>query len=499
MALLTPTPSIKRVLRSVNLAAMILCIGVLFIMVNYISFRRYGRLDVTAVKINSLSDRTKQILRQLREPIQVTMFYIPQDPQETDPRANTLYPLVIDLLKEYEQVSDKVKVEQIDPDRDRARAEQVIKQFEITQRNVVIFSQGHRHKFLSTTDLGDFDTEEFMRPPKLEAFKGEEAFTAAILAVTQAESPPIWFTTGHGEKSLDAGSEGGLVNLAKVLQQQNVKTEAINLLEKSQIPTTVRLVVIAGPTRRFTEQELLILESYLDHGGHLWAMIDPQQNTGLDGLLLRWGVELGMDIVVDPARQLPFVSPGNLFVIQTYGQHPIVERMQTLMTLFPLVRSVHPVQPPPVGLTVTPLATSSEEGWGETHLSVSPFEFNKNQDIAGPVPIAVAVERAEAPETSNASTTPRPSPSTTRLVVIGDSDFVENSALDNVGNRDLASAVTSWLLGQEQLIGIGPKPLRPIELHLTTQQFTLLTWFTLAGLPLAFGVMGTMMWLVRRR
>lgn len=466
----------RRLFAQVNLAVSLILLGALFILVNFVASRRYLRSDLTKNKITQLSGKTVQVLKQLKDPVNVVVFYQP---------SHRLYELVRDLLTEYERVTQKLAIEYVDPEQDIARAQQLAKQFEISRLNLVIFESGTRHKYLSDTDLAEYDysTMAFGGQPSVKSFKGEEAFTSTIVSVTQTTQPLVWITSGHGEKRIDDAEPMGLSELKKALEQENMRVEAVTLLEKSALPKDVGAILIPGPTRRFVEQELVLLETYLEHGGRLLALLDPMQDTGLDGFLAKWGVELGNDIVVDPARQLPFVSAANLFVT-TYTQHPIVEKMQTLMTLFPLTRSVRPAKNLS-GITATALAMTSPEGWGETQTTSKPFQFNEGQDTKGPVSIATAAEKT--------ASTP------TRVVTIGDSDFVANAQLGNVGNRDFVLGSLHWLVAQEQLIGIGPKSLESIKLNLTAAQLRGVFWFSFALLPFLCALAGVGMWWIRRK
>ena len=481
--------NLRRWLAGLNVLVTLGLLVALFVLVNFVGGRRYARADVTRTKLTALSDKTTQVLKQLHEPVQVVVFYQPTQP---------LYELVRDLLMEYERLSPSLSVEYVDPEQDVARAKALAQELNIDRLNLVVFrnaapSGAKRQKFLSDTDLAEYDyaSANMGGQPTLKSFKGEEAFTSALLAVTQTTQPLVWLTTGHGEHGADDPDSGGLEALKLALEQENLRAQPMNLLEQSEIPADVRLVILAGPTRRLTEQELLILEGFLERGGRVLALIDPLQNTGLDGVLARWGVELGNDIVVDPARQLPFVSAANLFVI-SYGAHPIVQRMQAgeLMTLFPLARSVRPLKNPPTN--VTELALTSERGWGETETEQRPFSFSESQDVRGPVSIAVAVEPAAPPKDAA-----QPAPA--RLVVIGDSDFVTNTQLSNVGNLDFAMSAVHWLIGQEQLISISPKALESLKVSLTGGQLLGIFWLSIAGIPLLFGALGGAMWWVRRR
>lgn len=466
----------RRVLASANLLIVLALLWFLFVMVNYLGSRRYARWDLTKQKITVLSDKTVQTLRALQTPLNVIVFYQP---------TQRLYELVKDQLAEYARVSPQIHVEYVDPEQDRARAVQLAQQFAIKDLNVVIFQAGTRHKYLSDTDLAEYDYgDSTMTGPSVKAFKGEEAFTSAIISVTQDASPVVWCSSGHDEKSLEEPGGSGASELKKALEQQNMTIRSVALLGEKEIPLDVKLVIIAGPTRRFTESEAGLLQAYLDRGGRLLALLDPLVDSGLDGLLERWGIILAPDVVVDPSQQLPFVSAANLLVT-TYTEHPIVRKMKTLVTLFPLARSVRPAAPAPEGFTVSGLALTTGAGWGETTTSSETFQFDEGQDLKGPVPIAAACER-------NA-------PARTRLVVIGDSDFAINGQLGNVGNQDFLLGAVHWLIEQEQLIGIGPKALDAIQLHLTGGQLTGIFWFSFLALPMGCALLGVGVWWLRRQ
>lgn len=467
---------LRRLFVSLNLLTTLALLGTLFIMANFVSSRRYTRWDLTRQKITAISDKTQQMLRSLKEPVNITVFYLP---------SHRLYELIHDELEEYQRANPLIKVEYLDPQQDVARAKQLAQQFQIEELNVVVFQSGSRHKYLSDTDLAEYDYSEMRvgAEQRVKAFKGEEAFTSAILSVTQTAGSLVWLTSGHGEKSLALTDTSGISDLKRYLEQQNMLVDTVTLLEHPTIPATVKLLMIIGPTRRFTETELVTLEQFLENGGRLLALIDPLDDTGLDGLLHKWGVDLGLDIVVDPARQIPFVSAANLFVT-TYTEHPIVRKMKTLATLFPLARSIRMARPLPKGVTATALALTSEQGWGETKTAVEQFQFNPAEDLKGPVSIAVASERL--------------APAHARLVVLGDSDFVINGQLGNAGNRDLLLGAVFWLTEQEQLIGVGPKAIESVRLNLTSPQMTQLFWFSFFGMPAVLGALGLGMWWFRR-
>jgi len=105
----TPSRSTYRATLAISIA---LGLGIL-LLVNYVGSRRYARFDWTATGRYSLSDKTVAVLKDLKTPVQVTVFMTPGTP---------LYPEVDELLKRYKVKSAMLTVETLDPTRNPARA-----------------------------------------------------------------------------------------------------------------------------------------------------------------------------------------------------------------------------------------------------------------------------------------------------------------------------------------------------------------------------------------
>ena len=462
-----------------NVTVMVLLAVFISGMANYVGARHYHRFDVTHVKIYSLSDQTKSLLKNLLQPVKMTVFFQP---------THALYSSLKELLKEYQFYGGKkVTVEFVDPARDYAHAKMLAEKYKIDDMNVVIFESGDRNKYISAQDIAEYDYQRYFgASPKLKAFKGEEGFTSAILSVTEERKPVLYFLTAHGEKDIGkTDPSGGYSEVAKILGRANFDVQQLSLVQEGKVSKEADLVVIAGPTVALAESEIHELATYLEGGGKLLMMMDPLTEPGVEGFLKERGIELGNDIVVDPAKKLPFISPANLFVGE-YGHHPITEKMHGLATLFPLVRSVSEAKNPPAGYSVVGLANTTPYGWGETKTGDTAFQFNEGEDKKGPVSIAVAVEKKLE------------GGKITRMVVIGDSDFISNSQVGNLGNKDFFLNIIHWLVQQEKKIAIGPKIPEQVNLNLNAVQMSQIFWQTIVGLPLltlVFG--GTVLW--RRR
>ena len=86
----------------------------------------------------------------------------------------------------------------------------------------------------------------------------------------------------------------------------------------------------------------------------------------------------------------------------------------------------------------------------------------------------------------------------TRVVVVGDSDFVAKAGLGVQGNRDLFLNTIGWLSQQENLISIRPKSPNDSRITLTATQQTNIMLLSLLVIPGFIFGSGVYSWWRRR-
>lgn len=468
-----------------NLAVGTILLVAVLGMVNYLSFRHFLRTDLSRTKLYQLSDKTLGILNSLTGRVNVIVFFQPE--QE-------IYSEVENLIKEYKSACDRLHVEWVDPDRDLARAEELARKYEVTQPNVVVFEYQGRRKYVSAEDMAEYDYSGLSlgRAPRKVSFKGEQAFSSAIYSVYAGEQPKVYFLTGHGERGIfDYDPQTGFSRITRLIQRDNIEVHTLDLTKKKQIPKDCQVLVIASPETPLSDWEIDLIQQYLEDGGRLLVLADAYAETGLEGLLEAWGLVLDNDIVLDPARTLT----GREVFVTDYGEHPITKKLKGISSIFYTPRSVRPLaqEPQPEAADrpqVRVLARTSSSGWGERNLEDSTARFDPDEDVGGPVPLAVAVERG--PE-SESNTGIRP----TRLVVFGDADFVSNGALTG-GDRDFFMNALNWLLERKDLLAIAPKEYEETRLLMTRRDLANLFWLVVVLIPGMVALVGLAVWWSRR-
>lgn len=451
------------------------CILVLLIwgMVNYLNSRHHHRFDLTFSRQFTLSKKTTAIITDLKEPVTVTTLYRP---------TTEIFQRVKDLLEEYAYNSGKIKITHIDADKDRASVELLAGRLKTGsfELNTVIFECGDRTKFVPQSEIIKYPSPSYYGGGAPPEFRAEEAFTSAILSVTQEERKRVYFTTGQGERDTGNGKRDGISDAVELLRKQNFEVESLALLGVEKMPADCSVLVIAGPTKTFSEAERDVLRGYLDSGGKALVMLDPQTETGLCELLLERSVVVEDTMVVDPVKRL-FFNPITIFA-DSYGYHPITKDMQTTATVFPLARGIS-IKEERGKYNAVALINSSEKAWGETNIVEDKASFSPDEDKKGPVSIAVAVSTPEG----------------MRLVVFGDSDFISNFQLQSAGNSDLFLNCINWLVGQKKLISIGPKSPDIRRLTLSRNRLRNIFILTMGIIPLLVISSGIIVWRKRRR
>lgn len=465
---------------TMSIVGILVFLGIV-VAVNYLSVRQNKRWDLTSNQFYSLSDQTTKILGSLDAPVKITVF-----DRETE------FDRFRDRLDEYAYHSKNISVEYVDADREpnRARAAQVQ-----SYGTIVIEYKGKVERITNND---------------------EQAITNAIIKAMTGEARKIYFTQGHGEKDTSSQERTGYGAVTNALTRDNYAVEALVLAQKREVPADATAVVVAGPRTDFLQPEIDALKQYVVRGGKVMFLLDPPEKSEGDptplvtAFLKEWGIEVGNDVVLDASGigQLIGTDASVPVAAPPYPPHTITDRF-TVMTAFPLARSVRPVEGGVGGHTAQSFVQTSAQSWAETNLkgltAGGEVAFNADQgDKQGPVPLAAAVsapatDAPAPPPTNGTPNAPEPPKPESRVVAFGDSDFAANFGLGIQGNRDLFMNAVNWVAQNENLIAIRPRESEDRRITLTSDQHQRIMLMSLLIIPgLVFGT-GIYTWWRRRK
>ncbi len=476
---------------NVALSAVLLLAVVL--MVNYLAARHFRRLEWVGHARFSLSPQTKRVLEALTNQVRVSVLFDREAP---------LFGYVSGLLKQYAYACPKVSVEAVDYTRNPDRARLLIEKYQLppTAGDQVVFDLDGRTNVVAASEMSVYDWSGVLKGEKEVhriGFKGEALFTAALASLLEGRAPVAYFLQGHGEHN-PAGTEGvdGYASFTRLLQHKNIAPKVLSLVGEAAIPADCQLLIVAGPKDPLEPAEVEKIGKYLEGGGRLLALLSYNYRanyhlSGLERLLINWGVLVGENLVVDRSHS---TQAGTDLVCTNFSPHPVVRPLYGRAIHLFLASSVSPLPGAgsPDAARAQTLVATSPEGFTASERTGDALRFNPTRDVRGVIPLIVAVEKGSMQGVSADRLS-------TRLIVAGDSIFLCNQAIEGSANLEFASLAVNWLLDRPQyLAGISPRPVREYHLTLTQGELVRVRWILLVGLPGAVLLVGLLVW-VRRR
>jgi hypothetical protein len=401
------------------------------------------------------------------------------------------------ILRQYDETGgEAMELVYVDPDQDPLTAQQY------AYRDYIVFSDGGQGAavFVSFIDeAGQVDLGSIRPIVSLD----ERTVSSTIAEMINVSDKVLYFTTGHAELDIESLADTGLSRAVSALGPLNLRAARLNLLT-DDIPADAAGMVIAGGATPFLPEEVDKLAAYLAGGGRLILLANPPYVDATFGglsepampdsplgqyLWNEYGIRLRPDLVVDEASS--FDSPFSP-VPATYNfSHPIIAALAGNTALvFILARSIEFAQTPSgpqLAYNLAPLMASSDESYGETSLRVLPTgtltEFDPATDPLGPLNLAAVVW-----EKNEVNLEPG-----TRLVVVGDVDWITNQYIINLPSNGLLWAeMAEWVTGSPQLVNADDVSIRPELIPIFAseqerQQISVLTTLILPGLVLVLG------------
>jgi len=458
---------------SVILIAVVIAIAVV---VNLLVGMADIKVDLTPNKLYSLSDTTKDILKNLDK--DVTIYGLFDDGKIS---AGDDYKEVVELLNQYSKYP-RVKVEYVDPDKNPG----LIKDLDPSgtkniSKNDFVVKSGDKLKKLGYYDLFNvqFNQRTFM--PNKTASLAEMELTGAIKYVTSDKTPIIYFTQGHGEGKLDSEYS----NLKAHLERNNYEVKSINLATQSAVPEDAEMLMIVSPKSDLSADERSKINEYIKNGGKAMFMFDFLESDPsfdeFEKLLSDYNVSINYDKIreEDENRHLPDNPYAVVLDVKASNIVP-----QDFNVLLANSRSINILKNQKSYVTVTSLIKTSDKAIGEQ------VDKSRGEDLKGPLDVAVAVEYKGGPKTA-------------KLIVMGNGYFISDEAAQAYGifyERGASFYLYSlnWLLEKKDDVVIQPKTYDVRTIDISSAEAGIMSLVVVVLIPLVILGTGTFVYLRRR-
>lgn len=479
---------------------------VILVSANYLSSTHHHTRDLTKHGDFTLSSLTTNLLRselltERQQPARIIMLVSRSSPHYARLRA---------LVEEYARVGQEaLSVEFVDPIHNTDRALElsdayshvILEEFFIIDATPAPADPpaedegeapapapngtkpaAHHLQFVALKDMLVFRNEP-SGTRRLIGYRDEDVLSSALLAAAEGTPRRLYFLADKSQLQ-DASENTPWAVLRDNLRRQNILLEPLKLSEVEAIPGDAEGLALVAPQYDLDQREMGILQDYWNRPqAALLVLLDPAYRPrNLQAFLRQHGVRMRNDRIIttrngrrlsDVPATFTFGPQLNQINTELRGKSTTFEGSTASLEVEEnadrlINRRILPV----------PLIEASLRYWGETRYQEENPEFDPGEDTGPPLYLAAAVTRGNATSDETAS-------QTSRMVVVSNVDFLH----PNNQYREQDDFLTNsahWLLNREDLIGVGPQPLKNYKLNLIPEQVSFVDRLNLFILPAAF-------------
>lgn len=439
----------------------------LIVVLGYLASQYHAAKDITQANRNILTPGSVNVLKSMKDPINITVFATNDDAN----RGDTFRKGMIDFMARYQREKKDISIKFINPSLEPKLAQEA----NIREDGEVVVEYNKRTEHIS--------------PPI-----AEQEMTNLLVRLSRTNTRPVMFLDGHGERHLQGVKNNDLGAFGKQLEEKGFKLVNPDLTIAQEVPANGAMLVIASPQVDLSPVEAKKIKEYIESGGNVLWLLDDDNLHGLQEVADYLGMTVSPGVVVDLSAA-QFKEDAKVAFASAYGDHAITRNF-LLRTQFSEAHEIDAKASYELGWKVGRLVDVAPNGWLESDKIVNGGKnqkavFDAKKDKQGPINIGVALERAYGKKGQ-------------RVVVMGNANFLSNTFVTNGGNLDFGINIVNWLAGDDSLITIQPMPLKDINVTIPTDRKSfVIAWLVFHGfqyfIPLAFFILGFFFWWKRRK
>lgn len=436
-------------------------------------------IDLTADKIYSLSDASKQIAKSINKEVEIILVNM-SDVQS-----------VVDFSNRYSKENELIKVTEITNVNEHP---ELAAEYNLTDNSYkIIIKCGNKDKTLTTYDLYTYDYTTYEQKDLT-----EEAMTNALLDVTTENKPKIYFLAGHND------------NLAYYMYafEESLADEAnevadLDLLTTGKVPEDCSVLAITTLNEDIKEIEKDAILKYIKKGGEIIIFTDANVTKidmpNFQKVLDEYGVSISEGILLEQdTNKMLSNSPSAIIVTVAAGTSVTENINMDTNACFINSGKINFKDSETLeklGVELETLATTTENAFYREDLSISSTS-KQETDEEGVATVGALLTKTIDDET------------TSKMIVYSNNMFITNMqislndqyylyAYELYNNEDLALNSISYLTGREDTIMIR-KDTEVTTYTVTEQQQTIILIIIFA-VPVLIIIAGIIIWQIRRR
>lgn len=352
---------------STGMTAVVVAIAVIVNMAAAMLPASYTNLDVSSQKLYTLTDTTKDVLRDLEEDITI---YVIRDEENQDT-------ILAQTLKRYQELSDHIEIVYKDP----VVYPTFYKQYtdNITMNSLIVESD-RRFKVVYYSDIYESTIDYSTYTSNVTGYDAEGLLTSAIAYVTSDSAPKIYTVDGHGEAELSATFTDGIA-------KENADMGTVTLLKSESVPDDADAVILNAPATDINEEDADKLIAYLENGGKIilstyFTDYFGENMPNLSRVLAYFGLSIGDGIILEGDQNYMYQSP--IYVLpdpQISAMTSTIYDADYNVVMFPYAQAIDITETE--GVEVTELLKTTESAYEKVGMAEGDTMEQTDEDRTG--------------------------------------------------------------------------------------------------------------------
>lgn len=333
-------------------------------------------------------------------------------------------------------------------------------------------------------------------------YQDEDLISSMLRSALEGQARRFYFLADKSQLQ-DASENTPWSTLSNTLRRQNIALTPIRLSDFDRIPDDAEGLALIAPQYDLEERELEILKEYWARPrAAILVVLDPLYRPDrIRSFLREYGITPRADRLMTMREN---GTSSSVLATFTFGAqlNYINSDLEGKATVFEGGTSSLEVREGAEDLLnrrISPIALiqAGIGYWGETRYTEENATYDPREDYGDPRPgegeplyLAGAVIRGNASNDQTAGLT-------SRMVVISNSSFLHPQRL-RAEQVDFLRNTANWLIGREDLIGVGPRRIQRYKLNLIPAQVSFVNRLNIFFIPGGLLLLGFAVWNVRR-
>ena len=516
------------------LTCVFLAVLVLLNVVTTVLFERYPiNIDLTKEKIYSMTEESEEYVKNVDRDVLVTIFA----DEDTFINYSSYNKQAVELLKNYCKMNHHISYRFVDIDSNP----DVIKSYSDTISNFdIIFETSSevdgetvkRTRKLGMIDLLSFQddfvsdisqqgysidmlreqagndirllsTPIFNGTPLgayVDSSNAEQAFTSALMTVTDPDPVYVTFLTGRTEVS-DLNTRTSPFSYFKTLLVANGYTVNEIDITKDEIPAETDIAVIPAPTVDYLPEEVQKVSDYLNNGNELGkqliyvASYSQDKTPNLDEFLEEYGLSVGEGVICETYKDNFITYPYCTFStdLSSDFNQDVLNKDLVISSMY--TRPVNTLYDQQGMITTQQYVKSTENAYTATLNYNKDYELVPSKTLTNGQQCLFAIgSKAKFADDGSGET------SYSNVLCFGSEYLLQSNILSaqQYGNSEYFFSIIAGITHKADGVFIKPKTLKGTAFDIDQSKKTVLMWTFCVIIPLAVLGTGLFVWLRRK-